>query len=165
MLYSKPNIWSEFPLFSGHLSFVVAQDPVGFLGLKCTLCTHINLYSHQNPQVPFYRAAFIEFSQSASIPGIALTLVLGLVETPRVFKLSESFWMAFLLLYQLHNSVSSANLLSAHSVSFSRSLIKKLKSASFKMDPWGLFLVASLHLGMDLLTTILCLWLIPTNSN
>ncbi|KAK4816042.1 hypothetical protein QYF61_011050 [Mycteria americana] len=61
---------------------------VGFLGCECTLLAHIQLFTHQYPQV-LLRAAFNPFiPQPVLIPGVTLNqvqdLALGLVEPHKV---------------------------------------------------------------------------------
>jgi len=65
--------------------FGAAQDMVGLLACKCTLVAHVQLFTHQYPQVLLGRAALNPFTpQPVLIVGVALTQVkdfaLGLVE-------------------------------------------------------------------------------------
>jgi len=70
---------------AGHAAFGAAQDMAGFLGCKCTLVTHVQLFTHQYPQVLLGRAALNPFiPQPVSMFQIAPTqvqdLTLGLAE-------------------------------------------------------------------------------------
>ncbi|KAK4816603.1 hypothetical protein QYF61_018651 [Mycteria americana] len=62
-----------------------AQDMIGFLGCKCTLLAHVQLFIHQYPQVLLHRAALNPLiPQSVLTLGIAPTqmqdLACGLVQ-------------------------------------------------------------------------------------
>jgi len=74
-------------------------------------------------------------------------------------SLSRDYWMASLPSLAALSLVSSANLLRAHSIPLSMSLIRMLRSTCSRMGPWGAPLSTSLQLGIDLLTTTLHLWL------
>ena len=51
-----------------------AQGAVGLLAYECTLPGHVDLFTHQHPQVPLDRAALHPFfPQPVWIPGVALT--------------------------------------------------------------------------------------------
>ena len=58
--------------------------------------------------------------------------------------------------------LSSANLLTVHSIPSSISLIKMLKSTGPKTDTWRTSVVTGLHLDTELLATTLWLW--PSNQ-
>ncbi|KAK4830062.1 hypothetical protein QYF61_008400 [Mycteria americana] len=74
---------------AGHASFDAAQVTVGFLGCKCTLLAHVQLFIHQYPQVLLLRAALNPLiTQPVLRLGVALThvqdLALGLVDPHEV---------------------------------------------------------------------------------
>ena len=80
---------SFLPLPAGHPSVDASQDTVGLPGCKSTLLAHIQLFTHQDPQVLLYRAALCRlFSHSVQISGIATnkrqhtSLLLKLVQVP-----------------------------------------------------------------------------------
>ncbi|GAB0180669.1 cAMP-dependent protein kinase inhibitor alpha [Grus japonensis] len=80
---------NHLPRPAGHASFHAAQDTIGFLGCKCTLPAHVQLFVYQYPYVLLCRAALNPFIfQPVWIPGVALTqvqnLALGLVEPHEV---------------------------------------------------------------------------------
>lgn len=85
-----------------HPSVDAAQDTVGLLGCKCTLLAHVQLFTHQDPQVLFHRSALKEFfSQSVLISGIDS---LGSHRPTFQACPGPSDWHHFLLWYQLHHS-------------------------------------------------------------
>ncbi|KAK4815543.1 hypothetical protein QYF61_003235 [Mycteria americana] len=78
-----------FPVLRAPELDAVLQDMVGFLGCKRTLLAHVQLFTHQYPQVLLCRAALNPFiPQPVLILGVAPTqvqdLALGLVEPPEV---------------------------------------------------------------------------------
>ncbi|KAK4830385.1 hypothetical protein QYF61_010612 [Mycteria americana] len=82
---------NHLPRPAGHASFGAAQDMVDFLGRECTLLAHVQLFTHQYPQVLLCRAALNLFiPQPVLTPGVAATqvqdLALGLVEPHEIHK-------------------------------------------------------------------------------
>ncbi|KAK4822945.1 hypothetical protein QYF61_023445 [Mycteria americana] len=80
---------NHLPRPAGHASFDAAQDTVGLLGCEHTVLAHVQLFTHQYPQVLLSRAALNPLiPQPVLIPGVALTqvqdLALGLVEPHEV---------------------------------------------------------------------------------
>ena len=94
---------NHFPCPAGHPSSDAAQDTAGFLGCKCTLLAHVQLFVPQSPQFLLHRAALKEFfSQCVHIAGIApKSLHLALLNLIsfmciHFLILSRSFWIASL---------------------------------------------------------------------
>ncbi|KAK4821583.1 hypothetical protein QYF61_024442 [Mycteria americana] len=82
---SRAEGQNPLPRPAGHAAFDAAQDMVCFLGCKCTLLAHVQLFIHQYPQVLLCRAALNPFiPQPVLILGVAPIQVqdpaLGLVE-------------------------------------------------------------------------------------
>ncbi|KAK4818202.1 hypothetical protein QYF61_008586 [Mycteria americana] len=80
---------NHLPRPAGHASFDAAQDAVGFLGCKCTLLAHVQLFIHQYLQVLLRRAALYHIiPQPILKPRITPTQgqdpALGLVEPHEV---------------------------------------------------------------------------------
>ncbi|KAK4826362.1 hypothetical protein QYF61_007956, partial [Mycteria americana] len=123
---------NHLPRPAGHASFPAAQDTVGFLGCKRTLLAHVQLVTHQYPQVLLHRASLNPFiPQPVLIPGVALTQVqdpvVGPVEPHEVhmgplLKLVQVPLDGILSLRHVNSSlslVSSANVLRIHSIPLS----------------------------------------------
>lgn len=74
------QVWSReqnpLPRAAAHTAFDAAQDPLGFLGSKCTLPIPVQSLSHQHPQVLLGEAVLDSFiPQPLLIQGFALTQV------------------------------------------------------------------------------------------
>ena len=79
----------HLPQPTGHTSFDVAQDTVGFLGCENSLLAHVQLPIHHHLQVFFNRAELNSLiSQLISVVGLAATqvqdLTVGFVEPHEV---------------------------------------------------------------------------------
>ncbi|KAK4822933.1 hypothetical protein QYF61_023433 [Mycteria americana] len=71
---SRAEGQNHLPRPAGHASFDAAQDTVGLLGCECTLMAHVQLFTHQYPQVLLSRAALNPFiPQPVLIAGVAPT--------------------------------------------------------------------------------------------
>jgi len=69
---SRVDGQNHLPHPGGHAALDAAQDAVGFLGCKCTLSPHVQLFIHQYPQVLLSRAPLNPFiAQPVLIPGVS----------------------------------------------------------------------------------------------
>ncbi|KAK4821248.1 hypothetical protein QYF61_016547 [Mycteria americana] len=165
----------HFPSPAGHIIPDTSQDAVGFLGHLGTLLAHIQAAVNQHPQVLLCRAAFQPlFPKPVALHGVAVAqvqdLTLGLVE-PHTIDLGPSIQPVRIPLQSLptlkHINTPAqfgviCNLLRAHSIPSSRSLIKILNRTGPKTEPWGTPLVTGCQLDLTPFTTTL--WAQPSSQ-
>lgn len=81
---------NHLPQPTVHASFDTARDTIGFLGCKCALPAHHQLFVHQYPQILHSAALSPLTAQPVFMFGIALAqmqdLVFGLVELSGICK-------------------------------------------------------------------------------
>ena len=151
--------------------FDAAQDTVGLLSCKCTLVDHVQLFMQQDSQVLLHRAALKEFfCLSALMPGTAPTEVQHLalsfikLHSTLMYPLFQTVEISmegipsfYFINCTTHLGMLPPNLLRVHLFPLSISFTKVLKSTAPTTDSQGTALTTSLHLDIDMLTTILLL--------
>ncbi|KAM9656072.1 uncharacterized protein ACIBXB_008597 [Morphnus guianensis] len=166
---------NHFPAPAGHTISDTGQDAVGLLGHLGTLLAHIQPAVNQHPQVLFCQAAFQPlFPKPVELHGVAVTkcrtrhlALLNLIQLASAHpsSLSRSLCRAFLPSSRSTlppNLVSSANLLTVHSIPLSKSLIKTLNRMGPNTEPWGTPLVTCHQL--DLTPFAATLWACPSSQ-
>ena len=133
----------HLPRPAGHAALNAAQHTVGFLGCKETVLAHVQLPTHQHPQVFFGRAVLNPFiPQLVLVAGVASIqvqdLAFGVVEPQEVhlgplLNLSRSHLSSGESTTP-HSLLSSANLLRVPLTPLSVSLMKILKSIGLSTD-------------------------------
>jgi len=165
---------NHLPRPVGHASFDVNKDTVGLLGCERTLSAQVRLFFYQSPRALLGQAALNHsITQPVLLLGVALTqvqdLVLGLVELHKVhmgplLKSLKNPQMASLLSKSnvpLH-LVSPANLLMAHLIPLSMSMMKILNSIRPSTDPQRMQLISGCHLNIKLWSVTL--WTRPSSQ-
>ncbi|KAK4831743.1 LOW QUALITY PROTEIN: hypothetical protein QYF61_018873 [Mycteria americana] len=166
--------YDRFPSPAGHIIFDTSQDAIGLLGRLGTLPAHIQAAVNQHSQVLLCQAAFQPlFPKPVALHGVVVTqvqdLALSLVE-PHTIGLGPLIHtvqnpLAFLPSRRSMlppNLLSSANLLRAHSIPSSRSLIKILNRTGSKTEPRRTSLVTGHHLHLTPFT--ITLWARPSSQ-